>query len=770
MNVLLAHWGSVVHGLCARALALTLAAARASVASAGLTSRVAQPRSLIAFVGNIVIVITIVGPPLAYALISYLQLQQRAIEYSAVGARHVEMRVLKADPLITLEEIAIGELYAAGGAAHTVVASWISDATGKTIMFQGSSVSWPELAVSTQIRAAGFKGDFHVAYSTEAIFMGTLQIALAFLVLGMAAHYCFRRLPLAALDQALDLLEANKAELQEKNLRFDTAMDHMSQGLCMFDRDQRILVCNRGYAQMYGLSFEQVKPGTTLREIVQLRIANGLYAGATPNEYMNERTAPVTLASNTVQQLSDGRFIAIARRPMGCGGWVTTHEDITEQRKAEAQIAYMAHHDALTGLPNRTLMRLRLDEALAHIHRGDALSVLCLDLDRFKEVNDTLGHAVGDGLLKAIAERLKGCIRDTDTVGRVSGDEFVIVQSPTRLPAEAMALAKRIVEVMAEPFVLFGHQVMVGASVGIATAPDDGTDPEQLLRSADLALYRAKNEQRGTYRFFEPDMTARLVARREMELALRNALQNGEFEVYYQPILNLEHNEIRGFEALLRWHRPGQGTVSPAEFIPLAEETGLIVPIGEWVLRQACAQAASWPMHITVSINLSAVQFKNRNLVQIVVSALAASGIASGRLELEITESVLVQDSENTLDMLRDLRTLGVKIALDDFGTGYSSLSYLQSFPFDKIKIDRSFIKELECGNENALAIVSAVVQLGRTLGMATTAEGVETSDQMEIVRAKGCTEIQGYLLSPPKPPLQMQQFCVGQFKASSAA
>jgi len=513
-----------------------------------------------------------------------------------------------------------------------------------------------------------------------------------------------------------------------------------------------------------------VKPGTTLREIVQLRIANGLYAGATPNEYMNERTAPVTLASNTVQQLSDGRFIAIARRPMGCGGWVTTHEDITEQRKAEAQIAYMAHHDALTGLPNRTLMRLRLDEALAHIHRGDALSVLCLDLDRFKEVNDTLGHAVGDGLLKAIAERLKGCIRDTDTVGRVSGDEFVIVQSPTRLPAEAMALAKRIVEVMAEPFVLFGHQVMVGASVGIATAPDDGTDPEQLLRSADLALYRAKNEQRGTYRFFEPDMTARLVARREMELALRNALQNGEFEVYYQPILNLEHNEIRGFEALLRWHRPGQGTVSPAEFIPLAEETGLIVPIGEWVLRQACAQAASWPTHITVSINLSAVQFKNRNLVQIVVSALAASGIASGRLELEITESVLVQDSENTLDMLRDLRTLGVKIALDDFGTGYSSLSYLQSFPFDKIKIDRSFIKELECGNENALAIVSAVVQLGRTLGMATTAEGVETSDQMEIVRAKGCTEIQGYLLSPPKPPLQMQQFCVGQFKASSAA
>ena len=385
----------------------------------------------------------------------------------------------------------------------------------------------------------------------------------------------------------------------------------------------------------------------TLREIVQLRIANGLYAGASPDAYMGERTARVTQASNTVQQLSDGRFIAIARRPMECGGWVTTHEDITEQRKAEAQIAYMAHHDALTGLPNRSMLRLRLDEALARAQQGEALAVLCLDLDRFKEVNDTLGHAVGDSLLKAVSERLKGCIRDTDTVCRASGDEFVIIQRPVSARAEAKALAKRIVDTLHEPFVLFGHQVMVGSSVGIAMAPEDTTDPEQLLRNADLALYRAKNEQRGTYRFFEPDMNSRLVARRDLEMALRNALQNGEFEVYYQPILNLEHNEVRGFEALLRWHRPEVGTVSPAQFIPLAEETGLITPIGEWVLRQACAQAASWPTHITVSVNLSAVQFKSRNLVQTVLSALASSSIAPGRLELEITESVLVQDSEN---------------------------------------------------------------------------------------------------------------------------
>ncbi len=604
----------------------------------------------------------------------------------------------------------------------------------------------------------------------KSIFIGTLNVALAFLVLGVAAHYCFRRLPLSALDRALEELQASKAELQERNIRFDTALDHMSQGLCMFDGDQRILIFNKRYAQIYGLPLEEVRLGMTLREIVQLRIANGLYSGVNPDAYMDERTARVTQPSNTVQQLSDGRFIAIARRPMESGGWVTTHEDITEQRKAEAQIAYMAHHDALTGLPNRSMLRLRLDEALARAQQGEALAVLCLDLDRFKEVNDTLGHGVGDNLLKAVSERLKGCIRDTDTVCRASGDEFVIIQRPVSARAEAKALAKRIVDSMHEPFVLFGHQVMVGSSVGIAMAPEDTTDPEQLLRNADLALYRAKNEQRGTYRFFEPDMNSRLVARRDLEMALRNALQNGEFEVYYQPILNLEHNEVRGFEALLRWHRPEVGTVSPAQFIPLAEETGLITPIGEWVLRQACAQAASWPTHITVSVNLSAVQFRSRNLVQTVVSALASSSISPGRLELEITESVLVQDNENAMEMLRDLRTLGVKIALDDFGTGYSSLSYLQSFPFDKIKIDRSFIKDLEAGNENALAIVSAVVQLGRTLGMATTAEGVETSDQMEIVRAKGCTEIQGYLLSPPKPPLQMQQFCVGPYRASSAA
>ncbi|NJO33154.1 MAG: EAL domain-containing protein [Rhodospirillales bacterium] len=669
----------------------------------------------------------------------YSDLSARAREHATVGARHIEIQLISvARDSDAVRDIAPNILYATRGAAETVAATWITDRDGTTVGFAGRSIAWPEIVAQAPIRVMGFEGTFFAACSTGPIIIGTVNTFLAFLALGFAAWYCFRRLPLTALDTALGLLQQAQAEAHEKNVRFDTALDHMSQGLCMFDRDQKILVCNKRYAEMYGLTREQTRPGTTLREIVQYRIAKGLYSGATPNEYMHERTARVTEASNSVQQLSDGRFVAIARRPMACGGWVTTHEDITEQRQAEAKIAYMAHHDALTGLPNRTLLHERLDQAIERVGRGEALAVHCLDLDHFKDVNDTLGHAVGDALLQAVTARVAGCIRETDTLGRVSGDEFTIIQCPIASTEEVMAVAARIVEVVQEPFSLMGHQVMIGTSIGVALAPKDGVDGEMLLRNADLALYKAKQERRGTYRFFEPDMNSDLQSRRDLEVALRNAIQSGEFEVYYQPLLNLKHNEVCSFEALIRWNRPAIGMVSPAHFIPLAEETGLINQIGEWVMREACREAASWPDHIMVSVNLSSVQFKNRSLVQMIMSALAASGLAPGRLELEITESVLVQDSDSALEMLKSLRLLGVKIALDDFGTGYSSLSYLQSFPFDKIKIDRSFIKDLTSGNENALAIVSAVVQLGSSLGITTTAEGVETADQLEIVRSRG--------------------------------
>jgi diguanylate cyclase (GGDEF)-like protein len=411
----------------------------------------------------------------------------------------------------------------------------------------------------------------------------------------------------------------------------------------------------------------------------------------------------------------------------------------------------MAKHDALTDLPNRVLLRERLEKALKARRREDDLAVLCLDLDRFKDVNDTLGHPLGDALLKAVADRLRTCVREMDTIARLGGDEFAIVQLAASQPTDATALAARIIGILSAPYEVNDHQLVIGASIGIALSPDDGTNPDELLRNADLALYRAKNEGRGTYRFFETEMDARMQARRKMELDLRKALVTGEFELNYQPLVNLECNEISGFEALLRWHHPVRGTVSPAEFIPLAEETGLIVPIGEWVLRQACAEAATWPTPIKVAVNLSPVQFRNRNLVNTVFSALSATGLAPQRLELEITESVLLQKSEVTIATLCQLHEFGVRIALDDFGTGYSSLSYLRSFPFDKIKIDRCFISDLTKNDGDSLAIVRAVAGLGRALAMATTAEGVETKEQLEIVRAEGCTEAQGFFLSPPK-------------------
>jgi diguanylate cyclase (GGDEF)-like protein len=541
--------------------------------------------------------------------------------------------------------------------------------------------------------------------------------------------------------------------LEMANKKIDAALNNMSEGLCMFDGQQRLVVSNARYARMYGLQPEQVQPGITLSEIAEKRITHGVYAGEIPEEYARKllSIAGESEPTTRLQELNDGRIIALKYQPLLDGGWVATHEDVTEQKRIQARIAYLAHHDILTDLSNRVKVRERLQEAVSRASPQDGVAVLCLDLDRFKEVNDTLGHPVGDSLLKSVAQRLRSCVRETDTIARLGGDEFAVVQIGSNQPMDAGALAARIIDSINAPHHLDGHEVEVGASIGIAVSPTDGTDADELMRNADLALYRAKIDGRGTHRFFEKGMDERMQARRNMERDLRRALSNGEFEVYYQPLINLQRNEVTGFEALLRWNHAERGRVSPADFIPLAEETALIVPIGAWVLRQACSDAASWPEHIKVAVNLSSVQFKSHALVAAVFSALDASGLTAGRLELEITESVLLKDSDRTLAMLHELRQRGVRISLDDFGTGYSSLSYLQSFPFDKIKIDQAFIRNI---NENAqsLAIVHAVSGLGVSLGMATTAEGVETKEQLDRVRAEGCTEVQGYYFSPPKP------------------
>lgn len=427
-------------------------------------------------------------------------------------------------------------------------------------------------------------------------------------------------------------------------------------------------------------------------------------------------------------------------------------EDIAERKRAEAQIARLAHYDPLTDLPNRVLFQKSLTDALARrARKGDQLAVHFIDLDRFKTVNDTLGHPLGDALLREAAERLRRCVREGDTVARLGGDEFAVVQTGLSDMDGATRLAARIVAAMAAPFDLAGHQVVIGASVGVSAAPSDGEDVDELLKKADMALYRAKGDGRGAFHFFERAMDEQLQARRALELDLRRALQDGEFELFYQPLYHLGDERVTGCEALLRWNHPERGMVSPADFIPLAEEIGLIVPLGDWVLRNACAEAARWPDHVRLAVNLSPAQFRDRSLVATVVSALAASGLPAHRLELEITESVLLQDNAANMTMLHDLKALGVRISMDDFGTGYSSLSYLRSFPFDKIKIDQTFVRDI-LHDSDALAIIKAVLDLGASMGVVTTAEGVETQAQLDALRGQGCAEIQGYFISRPAP------------------
>jgi diguanylate cyclase (GGDEF)-like protein/PAS domain S-box-containing protein len=694
--------------------------------------------------------------------------------------------------------------------------------------------------------------------------------------------------------------EASQRKLHEQNMHLDAALENMSHGLAMFDRHGKLIVCNRQYGEMYGIPIEQLPPGISLEEVLRLRIARGSYAGNDPQQYMNRILAMAAANKPGFNEftLPNGRVLSVAHRPMPDGGWVATLEDITERKRAEVelnrtkmfldtvienvpvailvrepetfryvlinraaeqfvgssrdqvlgktaydifpkeradliaehdaaalktanvpllitdhsiqipggrdrnvttkkltvrasngmpqcliaviedvtekrlaeeQIAFLAHHDALTGLPNRAQFSKRLAEELERVGRGAQLAVLFLDLDHFKTVNDTLGHFVGDELLKAVADRLRQCIRNVDVIGRLGGDEFAIVLIALEQPADASILAVRVQDAIKAPYDLAGVQAVVDVSIGIALAPNDAVDAAELMKRADMALYQAKSEGRSRYRFFEPSMDAAMKARRKLDTELRGALARGEFELFYQPVVDLAGNDIVGMEALLRWHHPMSGMIAPAEFIPVAEESGLIIPIGEWVIRQACADAARWPGTIRTALNLSPVQFRSPTLMQTIINALSASGLAPSRLELEITEDVLLRHSPENLAVLEQLRNLGVRIVMDDFGTGYSSLNYLRRFPFDKVKIDRSFITDLEQGKEESRAIVQAVVRLATALNVSTTAEGVETQEQLELVRTAGCTEYQGYLFSAPKPLREIVRLFPPRRRASVA-
>jgi diguanylate cyclase (GGDEF)-like protein len=543
--------------------------------------------------------------------------------------------------------------------------------------------------------------------------------------------------------------------LAEKGQHLDTAINNMTQGLLLFSASGHLVICNQRYIEMFGLSPDVVKPGCHLRDLIRHRQERGSFTGdveAYCERFLNPKTDEVR---DAVISVPDGRTIRLVYKRSPDGGWATTMEDVSERARFEARIEHLAHYDALTDLPNRTLFQRHAEKMLAQ-DASEQFAILYIDIDEFKGINDSLGHLVGDEFLKAVSVRLRDCVEAGDFVARLGGDEFAILQSGVTCEDDVSALIAKVYSALRTPFECHGHRLSSDASIGVAIAPRDGNDLLGLLKSADLAMYAAKAAGRRTYRFFEPGMETEANLRRQLEQDLRAALADGGFEVYYQPLVDLKSNGITGCEALLRWHHPLRGLVPPSEFIPLAEETGLIQEIGQWVLCTACAEAATWPSHVRLAVNVSPIQFKLQTLALNVATALADSGLDPRRLELEITEAVLIADDDTALATLNQLRELGVHIALDDFGTGYSSLRYLHRFPFDKIKIDRSFVKEVTEFSGSS-SIIKAVVDIAADRNMTTTAEGVETSGQLETVRALGCTQMQGYLFSAARTATEIR-------------
>jgi diguanylate cyclase (GGDEF)-like protein/PAS domain S-box-containing protein len=550
----------------------------------------------------------------------------------------------------------------------------------------------------------------------------------------------------------------------------ETALGNMRQGLAMFDADMRLIVCNENYMAPYGLTREMAKPGTTFTEIIEMRIANGFYSAEGPDHYLHARlSAAKSMMQGDFEELSqlkDGRHIRLSGRCLATGGWVMTSEDVSELKRNEEQVAYFATHDVLTGLANRAQFKRRIEQAARELaEHGRLFHVLMLDLDRFKKVNDSFGHAAGDTLLIEVARRLKDAVRDCDVVARLGGDEFAIIQtSPRDADPEiqvadyrggVIALAERILVAFNEPIDLGDRAVIAGTSIGIAFAPEDGTAADELLVKADFALYAAKAAGRGAYRVFNPDMMDAANEQDALEAEMRFGLAREEFVLHYQPIVDAQTREVVSFEALVRWNHPERGLLAPDRFIGLAEQTGLIVPLGEWVCQRACRDAVAWPDNITVAVNLSVVQLQKSEVLQAVLCALADSGLPPRRLEVEVTESVLLGDDSQAIDVLRRLQNIGVSVALDDFGTGYSSLTYLKRIRFNKLKIDRSFTRDL-VDQTDSMAIVSAVCSLARGLDMVSTAEGVETEDQLIMLRLAGVTLAQGYLFGKPRPVDQL--------------
>lgn len=568
------------------------------------------------------------------------------------------------------------------------------------------------------------------------------------------------------------ILKTQETQLREQNILFDAALNNMSHGLCMFDAHGKLIVSNRRYEELFDLDKGQLTAGMSTGEIealLNVEVVESEDIDANDFRILHPRFSSGSHSTEMVRTPA-GRIVLTTRQPLADGGWVAISEDITERQEARDRLAFLARHDILTQLPNRIEFRDQM-EALLQRQReeGGEFATLCLDLDEFKTVNDSLGHPIGDELLRQVAERLTAQSDGNELVVRLGGDEFAIL---TDLPVNMDAveeLAQSVIWQLSQPFQIADHEIVIGVSIGISVAKGDGTEGDELFKQADLALYRAKEDGRSTYKFFEADMGTAVNDRRELITDLRNAVSNGELELHFQPQYKLEDQMISGFEALVRWNHPTRGMVSPGEFIPLAEDTGLIIQLGEWVLKEACRIAAAWPDHLMIAVNLSPRQLRGHTFGPVLINALVKSGLRADRLELEVTESVLLTDSEDVLEALHQAKALGVKVSMDDFGTGYSSLSYLRRFPFDKIKIDQSFVRSMSYSSDS-ISIVKAVIELARNLNMTTTAEGVETRELLDMLTEIGCTDAQGYFLGRPMPQKNAEELVFGTSQALISA
>lgn len=586
--------------------------------------------------------------------------------------------------------------------------------------------------------------------------MVSLSVALFGFVLFIVNRIQNRRLVAAQRG-----LAAANAELAGQNTLFEAALDNMSQGLCMFDENRKLVVSNRRMASIYSLSPEKVRPGIGLGDLYQGMVETGACSAEQAGrlhrgmEAIANRGRPDTMLT----ELADGRVVLVSSQPMPGGGWTATHEDITERHRAQAQVEHMARHDTLTGLPNRVLLRERLEETLARdAEAGLRTAVLCVDLDNFKTINDTFGHPFGDILIREVASRVQSVFRSVDTVSRVGGDEFTVVFAGVPDVEAVEAVTRRLLEVLAEPYAIGPHRVLSGGSVGLSVSRPDACEADLLLKNADMALYDAKAAGKGTYSFYREDMARQLERRHWIESRLLNGDFDEQFEMAYQPITDLETGKVTSVEALLRVRRSQEVPAAPQEIISIAEDTGRIVELGAWVMRSACEAAARMEGEVAVAVNLSPVQFWRGDVVGMVSEALRATGLPPERLNLEITERVLLDDSKEVLVSLARLKEMGMRVSLDDFGTGYSSLSYLRKFTVDKIKIDRQFVQEIG-RNSDHRAIVQTIVNMAAALGMTTVAEGVETAEQLRILRETGCEEVQGYLFSKPLPEAKLKLY-----------